>query len=135
MDKEWDKLKEKFYKELADYETIYNFNEYTKECYLGAKEYALLIIKNLIWVNAGALAALPIIYQAFKPELISNLVASAPWFIYSMLCAIGCGICAYFNLQFCAKNLDSQKEKKFSTCLLLTFSIKLSKDDKVTVKH
>lgn len=119
MDKRkfWEECNEKFHKQLSDNETVYRYNDFALSCYLAAKEYAQLIIKNLILLNAGALSALPLLYEIFSNDLSENIINAAPWFIMSLFCAMCIAVCAYFNLQFCGKNMESHKAEKYAIAL------------------
>ena len=86
-----------FYAEFAKHENIFRFNDLIFLMTNNAKEYALFAMKQLTYINGGALIVLPTMVQAFQLKTNQDLYIAAYFYAGGLTLIILCALFAYFS--------------------------------------
>jgi len=111
----WNKYRDqldKLHSELSSHENIHGYNIFIQAMSLYSKEYAQLIIKNLVLINGGALIALPAFVGLIDSIDKSNVVFSAVAYAFGLVLAVICALFAFLCVSNSMRGLENRKSSK-----------------------
>jgi hypothetical protein len=95
----------------------------------GAFEYGTMLVRNLLYLNGGALVVLPAISSILPDELKNNVFTAASAFVVGLCLAVVCGYFAHLNwllLSFPAsRNAIEERRKLIMPILVKNIKAKL----------
>lgn len=108
----WKKQMQAFYAEFKEHEAIYQHNKFISDTNLYGKEYAQLIMRNLLLMNGGALIALPAFIEIFDIQD-TSLITPALYFVGGLVSIILCALSAYFCLTNSTSGIIDYRNKEY----------------------